>query len=74
MLHTPTTSPPPPLPRLESHLQAQRNIPIPILIILLKHIRHPLQTDTRLDKKVEAEGIPSTPVVRLVQQSDEALG
>jgi hypothetical protein len=55
------------------HLQAQRNVPITILIILLKHIRHPLQTNTRLDEQIKTECISSIAVVRAVQQRDELL-
>jgi hypothetical protein len=55
-------------------LQAQRNIPIAILIILLKHIRHPLQTNTRLHKQIKTQRIAPIAVVRAIQERDELLG
>lgn len=48
--------------------QTQRDIPIPVIIILLEHIRHPLQRDTRLHEKIETYGVSPLPVVRAVQQ------
>jgi hypothetical protein len=56
-----------------SNLQAQRNISVPILVILLKHVRHPLQADARLHEQIETQRVAPAPVVRLVQQRDEAL-
>lgn len=50
------------------HSQAQRNIPIPITIILLKHIRHPLQTDARLHKQVETHVVVPPAIVRRVEE------
>jgi hypothetical protein len=55
------------------HLQAQRNIPIAILIVLLKHVRHALEAYARLHKQIEAHGVAPAAIVRLVQQRDEAL-
>lgn len=46
-------------------LQRQRNIPIPIIIILLKHIRHALQADTALYEEIKADSVLVAPVVRL---------
>ena len=48
-------------------LKAQRNIPIPIIIIPLKHIRHPLQTNTALHKQIKAHIPASTLLVRPIQ-------
>ena len=54
-------------------VQTQRNISIAILIILLKHIRHTLQANARLNKQVEAECVAAVAVVRTVQQRDKLL-
>lgn len=56
------------------HLQAQRDITVAILIILLKNIRHSLQTNTCLDEQVETECIAAIAVICAVEQSDELLG
>lgn len=48
-------------------LKAQRDIPIPIIIIPLKHIRHPLQTNTALHKQIKAHIPASTLLVRPIQ-------
>lgn len=45
------------------HLQAQRNIPIPIRVVLLEHIRHPLQANARLHKQIEAQHLLPLAVV-----------
>jgi hypothetical protein len=58
----------------EANVQTQRNIPIPILIILFEHIRHALQTNACLDEKIEADGILAAPVVRAVEEGDELRG
>lgn len=55
----------------EEYSQTQRNIPIPILIILLKHIRHPLQTNTSLHKQIKANRILASPIISAVKQGDE---
>lgn len=36
-------------------LQTQSNVPISIRIILLEHIRHPLQTDACLHKQIKGQ-------------------
>jgi low affinity Fe/Cu permease len=54
-------------------LQTQRNIAIPILVVLLENIRHALQTNARLDEQIETQRIPAAAVVCLIQQRDEAL-
>lgn len=59
--------------RTTVHLQAQRNISIAILVILLKHIRHALQANARLDEQVEAEGVAAVAVIGAVQQRDKLL-
>ena len=46
-----------------SNLQAQRNIPIPIIIIPLKYIRHPLQANARLHKQIKAQPILPRPLI-----------
>jgi hypothetical protein len=54
-------------------LKAQRNIPIPIIIILLEHIRHPLEANTRLHEQIEAHDALVPLVVRPEQQVDEPV-
>ena len=58
----------------QKFLKAQRDIPIPIIIILLKHIRHPFQNDTTLHKQIETHRPISTLIVRRVQEIDEGGG
>ena len=53
--------------------QTQRNIPIPIRIILLKHIRHALQRNARLHEQVETQHPPSATIIRIKQQRDILL-
>lgn len=55
----------------EEHLQTQRNIPIPIIVILLEHIRHALQADAGLHKEVETHVVVAATIVRAVQELDE---
>lgn len=57
----------------KGHLQAQRNIPIAILIVLLKHIRHSLQANTRLHEQIETQRILASTIIRAIQQRDELL-
>lgn len=53
------------------HLQAQRNIPITIIIILLKHICHALERNARLHKEIKAQhALPPT----LVPPAPSPLG
>lgn len=54
------------------HLQRQRDISITILIVPLKHVRHPLETDTRLHEQVKTQSLlprhivaPSTHIPRI---------
>lgn len=54
-------------------LETQRDIPIPIIVILLEHIRHSLQRNARLHKQVEAKLALAALVVRLEQQLDKAV-
>jgi hypothetical protein len=61
------------LPCKDGHLQAQRNIAITVLVVLLKHIRHAFQRDTRLHKQIKTECITPVAVVCAVQQRDELL-
>ena len=55
------------------NLQAQCDISVPILVVLLEHVRHPLETDARLHEQVKAHGILASTVVGTVQQCDELL-
>ena len=55
------------------NLQAQCDVSVPILVVLLENVRHPLETDARLHEQIEAHGILATTVVRTVQQCDELL-
>jgi len=55
-------------------LKAQRHEPIPIIIIPLKHIRHPLQTDTALHEQIETHRALAALVVGAEQQRDEGGG
>jgi len=48
--------------------QAQRNVPIAILIILLKHVCHTLEADARLHEQIETQRPPAPSVVRREQQ------
>ncbi|KFZ19097.1 hypothetical protein V501_00837, partial [Pseudogymnoascus sp. VKM F-4519 (FW-2642)] len=76
-LSSPFNSPNTPLPLpqhlLQKLLKAQRHKPIPIIIIALKRIRHPLQRYTRLDKQIKAQ-TPLPPLIkRPEQESHEPL-
>ncbi|KFZ08968.1 hypothetical protein V502_09018, partial [Pseudogymnoascus sp. VKM F-4520 (FW-2644)] len=71
-LPSPPSPPPPttlPLPQhlLQKLLKAQRHKPIPIIIIPLKRIRHPLQRNTRLHKQIEAQ-TPLPPLIKRPKQ------
>lgn len=50
--------------------QAERNIPIPISIILLENVRHALERNTRLHKQIERQHAAPLDVVRVEQQAD----
>lgn len=52
-------------------LERQSYIAIPVIIILLKHIRHPLQADAALHKQVEADSALFPLVVVLEQDMHE---
>jgi hypothetical protein len=56
---------------LQQDLQAQRDIPIPVIVVLLEHVRHALQADACLHKQVKAHVVVAAPVVRAVQQAHE---
>lgn len=58
----------------QKFLKAQRDIPITILIIPLKHIRHPLQHDAALHEQIEAHPIVAVFLVRAVEERDEGGG
>ena len=55
-------------------LQAQRNVAVAVVVVLLKHIRHALQTDARLHEQVEAHVVVAAAVVGAVQQLHELRG
>ena len=55
-------------------LKTQRNIPIAILIIFLKHIRHPLQNNTALHKQIETHLPLPALVIRRIHQFDKGGG
>ncbi|KAI7360309.1 EF-hand [Hortaea werneckii] len=63
----------------EADLQAQRNIPIPIDIVLLKHIRHALKRNARLDEEIETEHalpdplVPAPTRLRLRERAEQQL-
>jgi hypothetical protein len=46
-----------------SNLQAQCDVPIPIIVVSLEDIRHALQTNARLHKQVETESILPRPLI-----------
>jgi hypothetical protein len=52
-------------------LQTQRNISIPILIILLEDICHPFQTNTGLHEQIETNGILAPSIIRPIQKRDK---
>jgi len=56
---------------MRADLQAQRDVPVPVLVVLLEDIRHALEADARLHKQVEADCVLAAPVIRAVQQGDE---
>ena len=55
----------------QKFFKTQSNIPIPIIIVFLKNIRHPLQNDTTLHKQIKAHAILSAFVVSSEQQLDK---
>ena len=76
--HTSPSPPPPttlPLPQhlLEKLLKAQRHKPIPIIIIPLKRIRHPLQRNTRLHKQIKAQAPLPSLIKRPKQKTHKPL-
>lgn len=54
-------------------LEAEGNVPIPIVVVLLEDVRHALQRDAGLDEQVEAQLALVALVVGLEQQLDEAV-
>jgi hypothetical protein len=64
----------PPSSATVSYLQAQRDVPIAVVVVLLEHIRHALQADARLHEQVEAHVVVAAAVVGGVQQLDELRG
>ena len=44
-------------------LKAQRDIPIPIIIIFFKHVRHSLKANTALHKQIEAHAVIASFIV-----------
>jgi len=57
-----------------AHLQAQRDVSIPIIVILLKHVRHALQANARLYEQIKAHVVVAPAVVRAVQQTHKLGG
>ena len=55
-------------------LKAQGNIAIPILIILLKHIRHPFQDDAALHKEIKTHLAFARFIIRRVQHLHKSRG
>lgn len=45
------------------NLQTQGNVAITIVVVLLEHIRHALQTDASLDEQIEAEALGAAYIV-----------
>lgn len=70
--YTPS-SPPFFFQKSESNLQTQCNIPIAILIIFFKHIRHPLEANTRLNKQIKAHSVLPAAIISAIQQRDKLL-
>jgi hypothetical protein len=66
-LTLPTTTLPLPQHLLQKLLKAQRHKPIPIIIIPLKRIRHPLKRNTRLNKQIKAQA-PLPPLIKRPKQ------
>lgn len=58
----------------EELFEAQSDITISVLVILLEHVRHPLEANTCLHKQIKADGVITTPVVRAVQQPYKVVG
>ncbi len=55
-------------------LKTHCDIPIAIIIILLKDIRHPFQHDTALHEKIETHPVVSLLFVGAVEEGDEGGG
>jgi hypothetical protein len=49
-------------------LKTQRNKSIPVVVIPLKYIRHPLQYNTALHEQIETHFVPASLVIGSVQQ------
>jgi len=47
----------------EEFFEAQGDVTISVLIILLEHVRHALQANACLHEQIKADGIFTTPVV-----------
>lgn len=57
----------------EDNLQAQRDESITIVVILLEHVRHPLQADTSLYEEIEAKTVFFAGIVGLEQHADVVI-
>lgn len=55
-------------------LETQCDIPIAIIIVLLKHIRHALQHDAALHEEIETHPVVALFLVGAVEQGDEGGG
>lgn len=54
-------------------LKLQLDHPIPISIVPLEDVRHPLQTDARLDEEIERDLLPVVLVVGVEEELDERV-
>lgn len=52
-------------------LEAQRDEPVPVVVVLLEYVRHALQRDAALDKQIEAHGALLALVVGAEKKLDE---
>lgn len=71
---TPVTPFAPPKLTRQKLLKAQGDVPIAILIVLLKHIRHAFQDDAALHEQIEAHPPLPALVVGRVQHVDKGKG
>jgi hypothetical protein len=55
------------------YLQRQRDEAIAVIVVLLKHIRHPLQADAALHEHIEADGAVAALVIDLEHLPHEGL-
>lgn len=58
---------------IEGFLQGQSYVAVSVIIIFLKHIRHPLQADAALNEEVETD-CSFTPLVICSEESIHEMG